>query len=125
MPDGLHEIWPSARRAEGARLALPAAHLLMVLSGAAALAWQMVWTAEFGAAMGHEIVAVLAVLAAFFGGLALGAQALGRTLARSRWPGRWYAGCEVLLLAWGLVLTVAMPSLIQATALLTDLAGGA
>jgi spermidine synthase len=90
----------------------------MVLSGAAALAWQMVWTAEFGAAMGHEIVAVLAVLAAFFGGLALGAQALGRTLARSRWPGRWYAGCEVLLLAWGLVLTVAMPSLIQATALL-------
>ncbi|MCR6478258.1 fused MFS/spermidine synthase [Variovorax sp. ZS18.2.2] len=90
----------------------------MVLSGAAALAWQMVWTAEFGAAMGHEIVAVLAVLAAFFGGLALGAQMLGRTLARSRWPGRWYAGCEVLLLAWGLVLTMAMPSLIQATALL-------
>jgi spermidine synthase len=88
----------------------------MVLSGAAALAWQMVWTAEFGTAMGHEIVAVLAVLAAFFGGLALGAQMLGRTLARSRWPGRWYAGCELLLAAWGLALTVAMPSLIDATA---------
>ncbi|MDM0119399.1 fused MFS/spermidine synthase [Variovorax arabinosiphilus] len=95
---------------------LPIAHLLMVLSGAAALAWQMVWTAEFGAAMGHEIVAVLAVLAAFFGGLAMGAQMLGRTLARSRWPGRWYAGCELLLLAWGLALTVTMPSLIDATA---------
>lgn len=108
----------SARSADGARLELPVAHLLMALSGAAALAWQMVWTAEFGAAMGHEIVAVLAVLAAFFGGLALGAQALGRTLARSRRPGRWYAGCELLLLAWGLALTVAMPSLIQATALL-------
>lgn len=107
---------PSALRVEGARLELPVAHLLMVLSGAAALAWQMVWTAEFGAAMGHEIVAVLAVLAAFFGGLALGAQVLGRTLARSHWPGRWYAGCELLLLAWGLALTVAMPSLIDATA---------
>lgn len=107
---------PSALRVESARLELPVAHLLMVLSGAAALAWQMVWTAEFGSAMGHEIVAVLAVLAAFFGGLALGAQALGRTLARSRWPGRWYAGCELLLLAWGLALTVAMPSLIDATA---------
>lgn len=107
---------PTAPRVEGVRLELPIAHLLMVLSGAAALAWQMVWTAEFGAAMGHEIVAVLAVLAAFFGGLALGAQMLGRTLARSRWPGRWYAGCEVLLLAWGLALTVAMPSLIDATA---------
>lgn len=107
---------PAPPRAEGARLELPVAHLLMVLSGAAALAWQMVWTAEFGAAMGHEIVAVLAVLAAFFGGLALGAQMLGRTLARSRWPGRWYAGCELLLAAWGLALTVAMPSLIDATA---------
>ena len=106
----------AAPRVEGARLELPVAHFLMVLSGAAALAWQMVWTAEFGAAMGHEIVAVLAVLAAFFGGLALGAQMLGRTLARSRWPGRWYAGCELLLLAWGLALTVAMPSLINATA---------
>jgi spermidine synthase len=121
VPHGLPEIQPSAREADGARLELHGrvlAHLLMVLSGAAALAWQMVWTAEFGAAMGHEIVAVLAVLAAFFGGLALGAQALGRTLARSRRPGRWYAGCEALLLAWGLVLTVAMPSLIHATALL-------
>ncbi|MDP9899125.1 fused MFS/spermidine synthase [Variovorax ginsengisoli] len=108
----------SARSAGGVRLELPLAHLLMVLSGAAALAWQMVWTAEFGAAMGHEIVAVLAVLAAFFGGLALGAQLLGRTLAHSRWPGRWYAGCEMMLLAWGLALTVAMPSLISATALL-------
>lgn len=106
----------AAPRGEGARLELPVAHLLMVLSGAAALAWQMVWTAEFGAAMGHEIVAVLAVLAAFFGGLALGAQVLGRTLARSRWPGRWYAGCELLLLGWGLALTVTMPSLIDATA---------
>jgi spermidine synthase len=101
-----------------ARRELAAAHLVMVLSGAAALAWQMVWTAQFGAAMGHEIVAVLAVLAAFFGGLALGAQVLGRTLATSRWPGRWYAGCELLLLAWGLVLTFAMPSLVQASAAL-------
>ena len=112
----VHPETPSALRVDGTRLELPIAHLLMVLSGAAALAWQMVWTAEFGAAMGHEIVAVLAVLAAFFGGLALGAQLLGRTLARSRWPGRWYAGCELLLLAWGLALTVAMPSLIDATA---------
>jgi spermidine synthase len=107
---------PSVRLGKGTRLELTAAHLLMMLSGAAALAWQMVWTAEFGATMGHEIVAVLAVLAAFFGGLALGAHTLGRTLAHSRWPGRWYAGCELLLLAWGLALTWAMPSLVQTTA---------
>ena len=73
----------------------------MLLSGAAGLGWQVVWTAQFGAGLGHEIVAVLAVLAAFFGGLALGAWALGRTIAASRFPGRWYAACEALLMAWG------------------------
>jgi spermidine synthase len=109
---------PTAARPPAVRLEIPAARLVMLLSGAAALAWQMVWTAQFGAAMGHEIVAVLAVLAAFFGGLALGAHVLGRTLAASRRPGRWYAGCELLLLAWGLLLTFAMPSLVQASAAL-------
>lgn len=95
-----------------------AAHWLMALSGAAALAWQMVWTVQLGAAVGHEIVAVLAVLAAFFGGLALGAQWLGAAVARSRWPGRWYAGCEVLLACWGLSVTLSMPLLTGAMALL-------
>ena len=93
-----------------------AAQCVMALSGAAALGWQVVWTAQFGAALGHEIVAVLAVLAAFFGGLALGAHALGRTVAASRWPGRWYAGCELVLLAWGVVLSFAMPALATAGA---------
>lgn len=117
MLSATHETSPLERDAL-ARPALGSAHVLMTLSGAAALAWQMVWTAEFGAAMGHEIVAMLAVLAAFFGGLALGAHMLGRTLAHSRWPGRWYVGCELLLLAWGLTLTFAMPSLVRATAAL-------
>ena len=81
----------------------------MLLSGAAGLGWQVVWTAQFGAGLGHEIVAVLAVLAAFFGGLALGAWALGRTIAASRFPGRWYAACEALLMAWGGLLAFTLP----------------
>ncbi|MCJ0763980.1 fused MFS/spermidine synthase [Variovorax terrae] len=89
---------------------------VMLLSGAAGLGWQVVWTAQFGAGLGHEIVAVLAVLAAFFGGLALGAWGLGRTIAASRRPGRWYAACEAVLVLWGLALSFLMPVLVEAGA---------
>lgn len=85
---------------------------VMLLSGAAGLGWQLVWTAQFATGLGHEIVAVLAVLAAFFGGLALGAWALGRTIASSRHPGRWYAGCEAVLALWGLGLGFCLPALV-------------
>jgi spermidine synthase len=90
------------------------AFFVMLLSGAAGLGWQVVWTAQFGAGLGHEIVAVLAVLAAFFGGLALGAWALGRTIAASRFPGRWYAACEAVLMAWGGLLAFALPGWVGA-----------
>ena len=45
--------------------------LLMFASGACGLVWQMAWTAQFGFALGHEIVAVLSVVAAFFGGISI------------------------------------------------------
>ena len=84
-------------------------YVLMVLSGAVSLAWQMLWSAQLATALGHEIVAVLAVLAAFFGGLAIGAFVLGRSIADSRVPGRWYAALETLIALWGLVLTALLP----------------
>ncbi len=84
-------------------------YLLMALSGAVSLAWQMLWSAQLATALGHEIIAVLAVLAAFFGGLAIGAFVLGRSIAASRVPGRWYAALETLIALWGLVLTALLP----------------
>jgi spermidine synthase len=81
----------------------------MALSGAAALAWQFLWTQQLGVRLGHEMVSVLAVMAAFFGDLSLGSWAFSRALANSRWPGRWYAVCEVVVLLWGLVLYLALP----------------
>ena len=77
---------------------------LMALSGFAGLGYQMIWTAQFGVWLGHEIIAVLAVMAAFFGGLALGALLLGRRIAASTRPALWYAGCEALVALWGLLL---------------------
>ncbi len=84
--------------------------LLMVASGFAGLGYQIVWTQQFGLVLGHESAAVLAVVAAFFGGLSLGALLLGRRIEASAVPLRWYAGCEALIGLWGALLMVAMPA---------------
>ena len=80
----------------------------MVASGFAGLGYQIVWTQQASRWLGHEAAAVLAVITAFFGGLALGALTLGRRIDRSPHPARWYAGCEVLIALWSLVLALAM-----------------
>ncbi len=80
----------------------------MVASGFAGLGYQIVWTQQASLWLGHEAAAVMAVITAFFGGLALGALTLGRRIDRSPRPARWYAACEVLIAAWSLVLALAM-----------------
>ena len=79
---------------------------LMVSSGGAALGYQIVWTQQAALWLGHESAAVLAVVAAFFGGLALGALLLGRRVQMSSAPARWFAACEAWIGAWGLVLAL-------------------
>ncbi len=85
-----------------------AALLLMFASGFAGLGYQMVWTQQCATWLGHESAAVLAVVAAFFGGLALGALGLGPRIERSGRPLRWYVACELLIGVWGLVLMAVM-----------------
>jgi len=91
-----------AARAQSPRR--PLALGLMAASGFAALGYQIVWTQQCALWLGHEAAAVLAVVAAFFGGLAVGALTLGRRIERSRRPARWYAACEAAIGLWGLVL---------------------
>lgn len=81
---------------------------LMVASGFAGLGYQIVWTQQATIWLGHESAAVLAVVAAFFGGLATGALGLGPRIDRSRNPARWYAACEVLIGLWSVVLALLM-----------------
>ena len=97
-----------------------AALLLMLASGFAGLGYQVVWTQQCALWLGHESAAVLAVVAAFFGGLALGALALGPRIERSLYPVRWYAGCELLIASWSLALALLLP---QASGGLLDLTG--
>ena len=86
----------------------PAALLLMAASGFAGLGYQIVWTQQSALWLGHESAAVLAIVAAFFGGLAAGALWLGSRIERSGRPARWYAACEAAIGVWGAVLIVAM-----------------
>jgi spermidine synthase len=79
---------------------------LMTASGFAGLGYQIVWTQQGALWLGHEAAAVLAVVAAFFGGLALGASMLGPRIDRSADPVRWYVGCELVIGAWSLVLAL-------------------
>jgi len=80
----------------------------MLASGFAALACQIVWTQQAAIWLGHETTAVLAVVGAFFAGLAVGAFTLGRRVETSRRPERWYAACELMMGAWALALVLLM-----------------
>lgn len=82
--------------------------VLMVASGFAGLGYQIVWTQQCALWLGHESAAVLAVITAFFGGLAVGALTLGPRIERSTRPARWYAGCELTIALWSLLLAMAM-----------------
>src|SRR5262245_16998543 len=81
---------------------------LMVASGFAALGYQIVWTQQSALWLGHETAAVLAVVAAFFGGIAAGALVLGPRIDRSSKPARWYAVCEAAMGLWSVVLAFLM-----------------
>jgi spermidine synthase len=90
--------------AGGRRLALA----IVTASGFAGLGYQIVWTQQSALWLGHEAAAVLAVVAAFFGGLAAGGLALGSRIERSARPARWYAGCELVIGLWSLALAALM-----------------
>ena len=89
-------------------------YLLFFFSGSAGLGYQMVWSKMFATGLGHEMPAVLAVLCAFMGGMALGAWRLDSLIARSRSPRCWYACLEILIGAWGFFSAALIPVANQA-----------
>ncbi len=97
----------------------------MLASGFAGLGYQIVWTQQSTLWLGHEAAAVLAVVTAFFAGLALGAWTLGACIERSNRPDFWYAVCEAAIAVWGLVLALLLGPLSQALLRLTGDEAGA
>lgn len=66
-----------------------------VLAGAAALAYETLWTRLLGLALGHEQLGVLAVLAGFFAGMAAGAWLTDARADSRHRPARVFAGLQL------------------------------
>jgi spermidine synthase len=82
-------------RAPAPRPATPTAALVALVSGAVALAYEVVWTRQVGLLAGNQIEAISVVLVVYFGGLALGAHRLGARADRVAAPLRLYARLEI------------------------------
>ena len=98
---------PAARATSAAALPLWAATCFFA-SGAAGLLYEVVWSKQLGYLLGNSLHAVATVVAAFLGGLALGARLLGVPLSRRVNGGRGYAALE---LGVGLLGVVSLPVL--------------
>jgi len=91
---------------------------LYTASGAAALVYEVVWTRLLTLQLGHTVAAASTVLAAFMGGLAVGAWIAGRFITQdgARWlqpsgPGRllrFYAALEIAIAVCALALPFAL-----------------
>jgi predicted membrane-bound spermidine synthase len=78
-------------------------YFVFVLSGAAGLMYESIWTRYLGLFVGHSAYAQVIVLVIFLGGMSIGALLVGRrseTLAR---PLLWYAAVELATGVIGLV----------------------
>lgn len=73
------------------------AFLCLLVSGVAALVYQVVWMRYLALFMGHTSYAVVAVLVVFMGGLALGNSLLGAFADRARRPLALYGWLEILI----------------------------
>ncbi|MBI81909.1 MAG: spermidine synthase [Planctomycetaceae bacterium] len=84
-------------------------YVMFFLSGIAGLGYEIVWARMFAVGLGHEYPSLLAVVAAFFGGFAIGAWCFDAVVSQTRFPGRWYAALEVAIGVWALVTMAAIP----------------
>ncbi|MBV4519095.1 fused MFS/spermidine synthase [Pseudomonas sp. SWRI74] len=87
-------------------LLIPA--LLLFVSGAAALVYQVLWIKQLSLVVGVEVYAITTGISAFFAGLALGGLLFGRWADTLRQPLLLYAGLEVLVAILGVGATFAM-----------------
>jgi spermidine synthase len=81
------------------------------LSGAPALIYQVAWTREIALLGGSQIEAISIVLVAFFGGLAVGANYLGRVADRVTSPLRLFGILEMTAALLAVVSSIALRSL--------------
>lgn len=86
-----------------ARLLLLLAMVCLFLSGMAGLVYEIVWARYLALFLGHASYAVIAVLVAFMGGLALGNLLIGGWADRTRRPLASYAWVEIAIGVYALL----------------------
>src|SRR6185436_9259758 len=86
---------PSRHMQQSARWVSALVLVCFFVSGMAGLVYQTAWARYLGLFLGHTSYAVVAVLVAFMGGLALGNAWLGGRADRTRKPLALYAWLEI------------------------------
>ncbi len=102
--------------------------LLFFLSGATGLVYELLWVRLLYQAFGSTIQSVTTVVAAYMGGLGLGAWLLGRRADRHPRPGALYGRLEIAIGVFGLVSPLVLALVHQgyvAAASAWHLSGGA
>ena len=77
--------------------------LVFVVSGAAGLIYESIWSRYLSLFVGHSAYAQIIVLVIFLGGMSIGALVAGQRSERLRRPLLWYAGVEALVGVVGFV----------------------
>src|SRR5690349_23413607 len=73
---------------------IPFLCVIFVLSGAAGLIYESIWTRYLGLFVGHSAYAQIIVLVIFLGGMSLGAHLTSSRSKSIKSPLLWYAGIE-------------------------------
>ena len=76
-------------------------YAIFVVSGAAGLMYESIWSRYLGLFVGHGAYAQILVLVIFLGGMSLGAHVVGRRSERLREPLLWYAVVELAVAVIG------------------------
>lgn len=87
----------------------PFLFVLFMLSGAAALIYEVVWFQMLQLVLGSSAVSIGVLLGTFMGGMCLGSLGLGRYVPRTRHPLRVYAMLELAIGVSGILMLVVMP----------------
>jgi spermidine synthase len=102
---------------------MPWRALLLVVSGAAALIYQVLRIRQLTLIVGVDVYAVTTGVSAFFAGLALGGLLLGRLADRTQRPLRLYAVLEIGVAVVGVAMTAALTHAAPLFAALEDKSG--
>src|SRR5262245_52676991 len=81
---------------------------ILFLSGAAGLAYEVVWLTLLPTTLGASQVAATTVLVVFMAGLAIGSAAIARSIDRARRPLRIYALLELAIGACALLMPLGL-----------------